>query len=170
MSHIVYLGLGSNLGDRAANLAAARRALAPQVRLLAASPVYETAPWGYTDQPDFLNQVLQGETELDPFALLDHLKALEIRLGRQPTFRYGPRAIDVDLLFYDDLVLETERLTLPHPELAKRAFVLVPLADLAPDLVHPVLGRTVRQLVAAVDCSAVRPYQPETQATQGGGN
>ncbi len=168
MSHIVYLGLGSNLGDRAANLAAARRALASQVRLLAASPVYETAPWGYTDQPDFLNQVLQAETDLDPFALLDHLKALELRLGRQPTFRYGPRSIDIDLLLYDDLVLETERLTLPHPELAKRAFVLVPLADLAPDLAHPALGQRVSELLAAVDRSGVWPYAPQTQARQGG--
>ncbi len=148
MSHTVYLGLGTNLGDRLANLQAVRAvftplqtALAPSVRLLQASPIYETEPWGFLDQPAFLNQVLQAETDLPPLDLLAYLKDLEMQLGRQPNFRYGPRLIDIDILLYDDLVLSLPGLEIPHPRLAERAFVLVPLADLAPDLRYPGNGR-----------------------------
>jgi 2-amino-4-hydroxy-6-hydroxymethyldihydropteridine diphosphokinase len=137
MSHIVYLGMGTNQGDRLANLQAARTALAPSVRLLQASPVYETEPWGFLDQPAFLNQALKTETGLPPVDLLAYLKALETHLGRQPNFRYGPRLIDIDILLYDDLVLRLPGLEIPHPRLAERAFVLVPLVDLAPKLCYP---------------------------------
>jgi len=153
--HRVYLGLGTNLGDRLANLEAAREALPPAVRLLSTSPVYETPPWGYLDQPAFLNQVVEAETDLAPLELLDYLKHLEIQLGRQPTFPYGPRRIDVDLLFYDDLVLKAPGLTLPHPRLAERAFVLVPLVDLTPDLYHPVERKTVRELLEGIDRTGI---------------
>lgn len=153
----VYLALGTNLGQREANLRAAREALAFQVGLTAASRLYQTEPWGYTDQPAFLNQVLAAETSLPPLDLLDLLKQIETDLGRKATFRYGPRLIDLDLLLYDDLVLDTPRLTLPHPRMAERAFVLAPLAEIAPDLRHPVLGLTVRQLLEQVDASGVRP-------------
>ncbi len=159
MSHIVYLSLGTNVGDRVANLRTAREALLPVVRIDQASPVYETEPWGYADQPAFLNQVVRGETDLSPQSLLAGLKALEVRLGRQPNFRYGPRLIDLDILFYDAAQLASDRLVLPHPRLAERAFVLVPLADLAPDLVHPGSGKTVREMLAAVDRSGVRAYR-----------
>lgn len=155
---ITYLGLGSNLGDRLANLIAAIAALPPAVVPLATSPVYETAAWGYTDQPAFLNQALKAETRLPPLELLAHLKAIEIHLGRTPTFHYGPRLIDLDILFYDDLVLESPHLTLPHPRLHERAFMLVPLADLAPDLLHPLLGLSVRQLLEQVDRNGVQWY------------
>ena len=159
---MIYLALGSNLGDRLANLKAALAALPPAVSVLAESPVYETPPWGYTDQPAFLNMTLKGETDLEPLSLLAHLKRLESELGRLPAVRWGPRRIDIDLLFYDDLVLHTDQLTLPHPRLHERAFVLVPLADLAPDLVHPVLAWTVRELLAGVDTTGVEPYgQPD---------
>lgn len=155
--HAIFLSLGTNLGNRAANLRAALAGLAPHIRVRRVSPVYETEPWGFTDQPAFLNQVIEAETFLDPKDLLAYLKKLEEDLGRQPTFRYGPRIIDLDVLFYDDLVLVIEGLIIPHPRLAERAFVLVPLADLAPDWLHPVLNRPVRDLLAGVDRQGIHP-------------
>ena len=158
MKHTVFLALGSNLGDRAANLGEALRRLPPAVNVLAASPVYETPPWGYTDQPAFLNQVAKAETELSPSDLLAHLKQVETLIGRQATFKYGPRIIDLDILFYDQVIVETPTLRVPHPHLAERAFVLLPLVDLEPDLMHPALGKTVRQLLDGVDTSGIKPY------------
>ncbi len=158
MSHLVYLALGTNLGDRLANLEAARAALSPAVRLLEASPVYETPPWGMLDQPAFLNQVLKAETDLLPLELLDYLKLLEVSLGRRPGPRYGPRLIDLDILYYDDLILDNPRLTLPHPRMLGRAFVLVPLADLAPELIDPLSGKTVHELLDATSRSGIELY------------
>jgi 2-amino-4-hydroxy-6-hydroxymethyldihydropteridine diphosphokinase len=154
----VYLALGTNLGDRAGNLRAAMAALPPHVTVTKKSPVYETQPWGMADQPAFLNMVLRGKTQLAPMELLKYLKDLETRLGRRPSIRYGPRIIDIDMLFYDDVILKTPKLTIPHPDLHERAFVLVPLADLAPGLVHPVIGKTIRQLLAEVDTTGVEKY------------
>jgi 2-amino-4-hydroxy-6-hydroxymethyldihydropteridine diphosphokinase len=166
--HRVYLGLGTNLGDRRANLTAALKAMPPAVRPITASPIYETPPWGYLDQPSFLNQVIETETNLTPTELLDFLKGLEIRLGRSPTFRYGPRLIDIDILFYDELVLKQSGLTVPHPRLIDRAFVLAPLADIAPDLIHPVVRKTIREISQGIDRTGIvlmerKPEMPQAE-------
>lgn len=157
----VYLGLGSNLGSRENNLAQAIRRLgepSPQggkLRPLRASSIYETAPWGYADQPAFLNCVVGAETDLTPLALLALGQQVERELGRQPSFRYGPRLVDVDILLYGDLVLDLPDLQIPHPRMTQRAFVLVPLAELAPQLVyptlHPALRLTIAELARRVD-------------------
>lgn len=155
--HTVYLALGSNLGDRLENLRSALKVLPPAVRVAACSQVYSTPPWGYTDQPEYLNQVVQAQTRLSPHDLLSYLKEIESHLGRQPSFRYGPRLIDLDILLYDDLVLDTPELQIPHPRLAQRAFVLIPLTDLNPHLLHPTLRRSVSELLADVDAQGVLP-------------
>jgi len=159
MEHIVYLALGSNMGNRLANLRAAINNLTPQMSVKIKSSVYETPPWGFTAQPEFLNQVIMAETYLQPQALLSHLKRLETALGRTPSFQNGPRLIDMDILFFDDLVLDTPPLVVPHPRLHERAFVLVPLAEIAPDLVHPVLNRPIHELLDKVDRSDIKLFR-----------
>ena len=148
---IAYLGLGANLGERETALGAALDALqaSGQVQVLAVSSLYETAPMYVRDQPAFLNAVARVETPLTPEALLDLLKATEVARGRVARYRYGPREVDLDILLYDDLVLETPRLTIPHKRLAERAFVLVPLAELAPGLRLPGTGEAVEALIPA---------------------
>lgn len=158
MTHTVYIALGTNLGQRLANLRAAIEALTPDVRVLAESHVYETPPWGYEDQPAFLNMVVKAGTDLEPEALLKYLKQLEVELGREQNFRWGPRLIDLDILFYDDLILDTPPLVIPHPRLHERAFVLVPLADVAPDLLHPVFQRSVSDLLAEINPQGIARY------------
>jgi 2-amino-4-hydroxy-6-hydroxymethyldihydropteridine diphosphokinase len=143
----VYLALGTNLGDRMHNLRGALRRLAPHVTITCISPIYETEPWGVTEQPDFLNLVVAGKTELAPTELLLALQDIEQRMGRQRTVRYGPRVIDLDILLYDDVVLQTEHLEIPHARMAERRFVLVPLNAIAPDVLHPRLKRTAQQLL-----------------------
>ena len=154
----IFLALGSNLGNRLANLRDAINALAPDVTVLRESTIYETPPWGYTDQPPFLNMVIEAETSLKPGALLGYLKEKERSLGRAESFRYGPRHIDLDILFYGDLIFEDEHLQIPHPLLHERAFVLVPLAELAPDFVHPVLGKDVKSLLSVLDSDEIQPF------------
>ncbi len=143
----VYIALGGNLGDRAANLEAALAALGARVALRDRSPVYETEPQYMAGQPRFLNMVVRGETDLDADGLLRHLKELEKSLGRTGGVRYGPRLIDLDILFYGDAVIERPGLSIPHPRLGERAFVLRPLADIAPQLVHPVTGKTITRML-----------------------
>ena len=155
---ITYIALGTNLGDRLANLRSAIESLVPDVHVLRKSTIYETPPWGYTDQPAFLNMVVEAATSLNPRVLLAYLKKREDELGRIESFRYGPRQIDLDILFYDDLILKEDDLQIPHPRLHERAFVLVPLADLAPELEHPVFKQRVHSLLNNVDTSEITPF------------
>lgn len=143
---LVYLGLGSNLGDRAGHLKAAIAGLAAFATVRAVSSVYDTDPMYVTDQPRYLNMAAAIETSLAPHPLLGRLKALEQELGREPNVRYGARVIDLDILLYEALVLRDKDLQIPHPRMSERAFVLLPLADIAADLVHPVLGETIGRL------------------------
>jgi len=153
--HIVYLALGSNLGNRATNLKEALASLSPQMEVKAKSKVYETPPWGHTEQEKFFNQVVMVKTYLEPELLLKHLKRLEVALGRKASFQNGPRLIDIDILFYDDLVLESPALVIPHPHVHERGFVLLPMLDIAPDLVHPVKQRSVRDMLAGCDLQGI---------------
>lgn len=148
---LVYIALGGNLGDRMANLEAAIAALAPRVAVLERSPVYESDPKYMTDQPRFLNMALAAETELDAPSLLVFLKSIEERLGRVPGERNGPRPIDLDIVFFGNDVIDLPDLTVPHPRLAERAFVLRPLADIASARIHPVTGLSVGEMLDALD-------------------
>jgi 2-amino-4-hydroxy-6-hydroxymethyldihydropteridine diphosphokinase len=151
--------MGSNLGNRLANLRTAINSLSTKIQPLTQSSVYETEPWGYSDQPTFLNLVLKGETKLDPQDLLTFLKDTEKSMGRKETFRFGPRLIDLDILFFDDLVLESPNLTIPHPRIIERAFVLVPLAEITPDFIHPVRAEAITHIKSTIDTSSVKLYQ-----------
>ena len=154
---LIYLGLGSNIGDRESHLQAALERLpAAGVTVRRISPFYETEPVDYTGQRWFLNCVAEGETELLPMQLLSRTGRIERELGRVRTIPKGPRTIDIDILLYGASVIRAPRLEVPHPRLSERRFVLAPLADLAPDLRHPVTGRTVRQMLEAAPPQKIR--------------
>ncbi len=149
MGHIAYLGLGSNLGDR---IAQCEKAVAEILKinchkLVAQSSFYRTRPIGYTLQDLFINAVIKIETDLGPLDLLDAVKGIESSLGRVPTFHQGPRCIDIDILFFDAEEIKTSALQIPHPSLHQRQFVLVPLAEIDGDLVHPVFKKSIRELL-----------------------
>jgi 2-amino-4-hydroxy-6-hydroxymethyldihydropteridine diphosphokinase len=143
----LIIALGTNIGDREVNLACARSCLAKIWRNETYSNIYETVPWGGIKQPLFLNQVGIGETDRSPLTVLAELKAFEQELGREPGPRYGPRTIDLDILYYDDWIITSELLCIPHARLHERAFVLIPLAELVPDFTHPCLGLSQKQLL-----------------------
>jgi 2-amino-4-hydroxy-6-hydroxymethyldihydropteridine diphosphokinase len=148
--NISYLLIGGNEGDRAAQLATAREniALAAGV-LLRSSSIYETAPWGKSGQPDFFNQALELETPLEAPALMKVLLEIEEKMGRRRLEKYGSRIIDIDILFFNDAIIQEPGLIIPHPEIPNRRFVLAPMNEIAPSWRHPVLGRSVRELLAA---------------------
>ena len=144
----VYLGLGSNLGDRRAYLKAAIEGLRLILTDLKESSVYETDPQYVTDQPAFLNQVISGETTLEPLEFLKHCQSIQKQVGRTPqTVRFGPREIDIDILSFGDVVLKTDTIEIPHPRLHERLFVLVPLCEIVPDWVCPKTGESVQKLI-----------------------
>ncbi len=159
MQKCVYLALGSNLGDRQNFLTRAIDALSSEITLLRASHIYQTPPWGFTDQPSFLNQVVETETTLEPEALLKKLKIIERTLGRRETIRYGPRCIDLDILFFGNEVYSSDLLTIPHPMIPERAFVLVPMNELAPDFVHPQLDLSISALLANLNQNDIEIYE-----------
>jgi 2-amino-4-hydroxy-6-hydroxymethyldihydropteridine diphosphokinase len=148
--NISYLLIGGNEGDRAAHLTAAQENIALAAgSLLRSSSIYETAPWGKSDQADFFNQALELETPLDAPALMNVLLAIEEKMGRQRREKFGSRIIDIDILFFNDAIIREPGLIIPHPEIPNRRFVLAPMNEIAPSYQHPVLGRSVRELLAA---------------------
>jgi 2-amino-4-hydroxy-6-hydroxymethyldihydropteridine diphosphokinase len=162
VSETAVIALGANLGDRLATLTDSVRQIGRLGSIVAVSSLYDTEPVGYSDQPRYLNGVLLLETGLEPDELLDALQRIEHDLGRVRSFRNAPRTLDLDLLFHGNRVMQTDRLTVPHPRLHERAFVLVPLSELAPDLVHPVLGKPIRELLKALpDHGGVVPSEDQ---------
>jgi 2-amino-4-hydroxy-6-hydroxymethyldihydropteridine diphosphokinase len=145
---IIHLGIGSNLGNREENCERAIGLLEENgIKVTRRSSMIETEPWGIEEQPKFINMAVEAETALSPEELLAILKKIEVDIGREPTLRWGPRSIDLDILFYDDIVLKTRELEIPHPGIKEREFVLKPLAEIAPDKVHPVLKTDIRKLL-----------------------
>lgn len=151
--HLVYLCIGGNLGDREANLEETRMFIEFNMGdILEESPVYESEAWGMENSPAFLNQIIKLETELSPEDLLSEITELEEFYGRERVDGvYQPREMDVDIIFFDDLIIGTEQLNVPHPRMHLRKFVLMPLSDIAPDLIHPVLKKSVRELLSVCE-------------------
>ncbi len=152
---LMYLSLGSNLNDRYANLQRAIAALQEHFTITAISPVYLTEPWGDTDQPAFLNVCVAATTNMPPHDALRLIKATEADMGREPARRWGPRLIDIDILFYDKLILSDQELIIPHPRIGERAFVLAPLADIIPDFRHPQTGETIEDMLERLGTTGV---------------
>lgn len=146
----IFILLGSNLGDRQGNLDRARHEISRSVgEIITTSSVYKTAAWGNTHQPDFYNQVIEIRSSHDPKKLILDTQMIEQKMGRTRKEKWGPRIIDIDILFHGDSVISNETLTIPHPEISNRRFTLLPLAEVAPDFIHPLLKKSVLQLLEA---------------------
>lgn len=158
---VAFIAIGSNLGDRVGNVRKAVSMVCDGVnaRLLAMSSLYETEPWGVKDQPRFVNAVMKVETSLDPVELLARTKAVEETMGRQRGLRWGPRTIDLDIVFHGSVVMDEQGLVIPHPGAAERAFVMVPLAEIDPGFVHPVLGKSAAEIAGGLDRSGIRKLE-----------
>lgn len=152
MRHIVYIGVGSNLGNKLdqCNKAISEILKADNNKLLAKSPFFKTSPIGYTSQDWFINGVIKIETDLNPFDLLLTLKSIESKMGRKKTFKWGPRVIDLDILLYDEIEINTANLQIPHPQMHNRKFVLIPLLEIDKDLVHPSFKKTIKALLEEI--------------------
>ncbi|MEZ0536521.1 2-amino-4-hydroxy-6-hydroxymethyldihydropteridine diphosphokinase [Caldicellulosiruptoraceae bacterium PP1] len=144
----VFLGLGSNIGNREENINSAIKKLSKEIKIINISKFIETEPYGYTNQPKFINCALEGETNLTPYELLDFCLNIEKEMGRVREIRWGPRNIDIDILFYGSLIINSNILTIPHPEIEKRLFVLKPLNEIAPDFVHPIFKKSVNIMLS----------------------
>jgi 2-amino-4-hydroxy-6-hydroxymethyldihydropteridine diphosphokinase len=153
MPVIAYIGIGSNMGDKTANCQSAVEGLAEAGRIISVSSFYYTEPVGYKEQEDFINAVASLETNRSPSDLLAICNAIEDRLGRRRTVRWGPRTVDLDILLYGDLVMSRPELVIPHPLMAMRRFVLAPLVEIAPEVMHPVLNKTMFELLCALQNS-----------------
>jgi len=152
----VYLLIGGNMGDRMANLAAARNSINIECgRIVTESSIYETEAWGYKEQNAFLNQALVIQTSLQANALMDSILKIEIALGRKREIPLGPRIIDIDIIYYNDEIINSSTLTIPHPSMAQRKFVLMPLTEIAPDYMHPILLKTNEVLLKECGDSSV---------------
>lgn len=150
MSAPIYILLGSNLGDRQENLDRARLEISRNMGpIITASSLYKTAAWGNTDQPDFYNQVISIHSSHDPMKLLSGIQLIEQKMGRIRKEKWGPRIIDIDILFYGNLVSSSEELTIPHPGIPNRKFTLLPLAEIAPDFIHPILKKSILEMLEA---------------------
>jgi 2-amino-4-hydroxy-6-hydroxymethyldihydropteridine diphosphokinase len=157
----VILALGSNLGERFENLHQALKDVSLRVSIIKTSSVYETPPWGYIDQPVFFNQVLSGYTSLNPVELLNFVKNIENNMGRVNNFQNGPRLIDVDILLFGEQIINSEILVIPHPRMLERSFVLLPLAEIEPDLIIPGTNKKVLELLQNVDKTGIRKLEFE---------
>ena len=156
----IYLGIGTNIGNRESNLRKALDSLAQRMTLGKISSIYETEPAGYREQPWFLNLVCCGDTEISPFEFLSFAKGIETQMGRKRSFRDAPRVIDIDILFYDERVIQSDELIVPHPRIAERGFVLVPLVEIAPFLKHPENNKTMKDMLSELpDSLQVRKWE-----------
>lgn len=151
----IFLSLGTNVGDRLKNIKNTIIELKNILRVEKISYIYETEPWGYIDQNKFLNLCIQGSTNMSPQELLIEMKRLEEKIGREKTFQWGPRLIDIDILFYNDLVLQEEKLVLPHRGIEERAFVLIPLLDINPNFTHPIFNKSMLELSKNVSSDGI---------------